>query len=273
MTSNGTKFRIVITGAAGCIGNLLHSYLSNLPMYDLVLIDRANHGGADVHSADLSQYHAEWTNLFAGADTVIHLAGDRSPAASWESVFKNNIEATLNVFRAAAKHNISRVIFASSVQTMEGYRYGHGPIAADAPARPTTFYAASKLMGETLAQHFSREHGLSVICLRLGDVQASPGPPSRELFAWRLTQWLSVEDLCQAVEKAILAEDIQFAILPLFSDNAGLRWDLAETRQVLGYVPAGSAARRRRPPWLLIRAMLGFLHKRFLDPAWRYYWD
>ena len=54
---------------------------------------------------------------------------------------------------------------------------------------------------------------------------------------WWRQMWLSNRDFCQLVEKAILVENVQFAVLNAMSNNTGMRWDLSETRRVLGYEP------------------------------------
>jgi NAD+ dependent glucose-6-phosphate dehydrogenase len=51
---------------------------------------------------------------------------------------------------------------------------------------------------------------------------------------------LSDRDLCQGMERAVLAENVPFAILNLMSANAGMRWDIEETRRVIGYHPQDS---------------------------------
>lgn len=265
--------RIAITGAAGRIGSQLRNHLGGALGYELVLIDRESGGDAEIFPADLAQYTPEWSELFSGVDSVLHLAGDARPRAPWSSVADNNVEATFNVFRAAAEQGVRRVIYASTLMSMEGYRFGRGPIAFDALPRPVSFYAASKLMGEAIARQFAQERGISVICLRFGAVQSRDAPPGRDWTDWTHSKWLSAEDLCQAVEKAILAENVSFAILPLASDNPGMRWDLSETRRVLGYSPTKSTPLPGPPLHIKIRSLLGLVHKRFFDPTWRYYWD
>ena len=98
------------------------------------------------------------------------------------------------MFRAAVEQGVRRVIYASTLMSMEGYRFGRGPIAFDATPRPVSFYAASKLMGEIIARQFAQERALSVICLRFGAVQTNGAPPGRDWTAWRLSKWLSNKD-------------------------------------------------------------------------------
>ena len=54
--------------------------------------------------------------------------------------------------------------------------------------------------------------------------------------------WLSDRDLCQAMERAVLADSVGFAVLNLMSDNPGMRWDIETTREAIGYVPQDGAA-------------------------------
>ena len=272
MTSNQPTLRIVITGATGRIGRRLRSHLGRSPDYELVLIDHDSRGDTGINTMTLSSYRSEWTNLFTGADTVIHLAGDPRPSAPWHSVSENNINSTLNVFRAATEHGVRRVVFASTLWTMEGHRFGHGPITKDTEPRPVSYYAASKLVGEAVGRQYSEERGLSVICLRIGAAQVDRSSPGRDLNAWRRTKWLGGDDLCQAFEKSIHAGDTAFAVLPLVSDNDGMRWDLAETRRVIGYEPTKPTPSQPIYLRVRIRALIGHAYKRLLDPTWKDYW-
>ena len=63
----------------------------------------------------------ELVKAFQGMDTIIHLAGDPNADATWESLRKNNIEGTYNVFEAAKRTGARRVIFASSIHVAHLY--------------------------------------------------------------------------------------------------------------------------------------------------------
>jgi hypothetical protein len=52
--------------------------------------------------------------------------------------------------------------------------------------------------------------------------------------------WLSNRDMNQAMDRAIGAAPFGFAIVNLESNNAGMRWDLEYTREIIGYVPLDS---------------------------------
>jgi len=229
--------RIVITGAAGNLGRKIAGHLESRDGYDVIQLDIDPRGNPGIISADLSRSDDSWERHFEGVHTVVHLAADPRMHAPWESLEKLNVDLAINVYSAAVVKGAKRLIFASSNAAMGGYRDEKGSITHDLPTRPVNNYGVTKVVGERIGKLFSERHGLSVICLRIGVVgkgENRPGPALRHWWQW---MWLSNRDLCQAVEKAIKVEDVPFAVLNLMSNNAGMRWDLSETRRVLGYEP------------------------------------
>jgi hypothetical protein len=99
-------------------------------------------------------------------------------------------------------------------------------------------------MGERMGQSFHARHGLSVICFRIGYLQRDDNVPGPHMGwgEWGQAMWLSNRDLCQAMERAVVAEGVGFAVLNLMSDNPGMRWDIETTRRVIGYAPRDGAA-------------------------------
>jgi NAD+ dependent glucose-6-phosphate dehydrogenase len=54
---------------------------------------------------------------------------------------------------------------------------------------------------------------------------------------WGQQMWLSNRDFLDGIQAAIDVPDVPFAILNLVSNNPGMRWDLSQTRQILGFSP------------------------------------
>lgn len=230
---------LLITGANGSIGTKLRGHFGTQPGYRLRLLGLGNTDPAVV-SADLAYYDPVWAQHFAGCDTVIHLAGDPYFTASWASVQRNNIDGTLNVFRAAEAHGVRRVVFASSNWVMAGYRDTQERITTSLPPWPVNPYGNGKLLGERAGKALAERTGISFIALRIGYCQHAAGNvpgPHMELGLWGQQMWLSDRDLCHGVERAVLARDVPFAILNLMSNNPGMRWDIDETRRVIDYLP------------------------------------
>jgi len=232
---------ILITGAAGNVGAKLSAHFRSTGAYDLRRLDKRAEG--DIVPADFGNYHQSWAGHFRGVDTVLHLAGNPSGRSSWASVKRDNIAATQHVLRAAREAEVRRVVFASTNQVMLGYRFAAGPVTTDMPPRPLSPYGISKLMGEELGRAFHEETGIDFLALRIGYFQRGENLPGAHLQIgeWGQSMWLSNRDMNQAAERAIAAASFGFAVVNLVSNNLGMRWDIAHTRDVIGYVPLDNA--------------------------------
>jgi NAD(P)-dependent dehydrogenase (short-subunit alcohol dehydrogenase family) len=233
---------VLITGAGGNIGAKLRAHFTALG-WRLRLLDVDARGDATIHAADLAEWDDAWVAQFEGADTVVHLAGNPSPRASWASAQRLNIDLTQNVYEAAVRSGVRRLVFASSNWVMAGYRPTEGVLDTVSPPYPINPYGVSKLMGERLGRSYHERWGLEVVCLRIGYCQRGanlPGP-AMGMGRWGQLMWLSDRDLCHGMERAVVAQGIGYAVLNLMSDNPGMRWDIAETRRAIGYVPRDGA--------------------------------
>lgn len=235
----GSRRTILITGASGNLGAKLRAHFGGLG-YELRLVCLNPAGDPDIRGADLSVYDEGWAALFEGVDTVLHLAGDRRSAAPWDSIQRLNVDLTLNVLRAAVAGRVRRFVFASSNWVMGGYRFGTERLTTAMPPWPINPYGNSKLFGERAGRAVHEQHGMSFIGFRIGYCQPDrdnrPGPHMM-YSSWGQQMWLSDRDLCHGMERAIEAEGIGFSVLNLMSDNPGMRWDIDETRRVIGYRP------------------------------------
>jgi uronate dehydrogenase len=232
------KQKLLITGAAGRIGQYLLNYWH--PHYDLVLTDKRPPQityDFPFTEADLSDLDSI-RPLFNSVDTVIHLANDANPRASWESLLPNNMIANYNVFQAAYEQGCKRVIFASSVNSVAGYP-ADVQVKTDMPVAPPNLYGTTKAWGEALGRFYSDQKGLSVICLRLGWVTTKDNPRLKPDFPL-LDITLTYEDL-QKLFDACLKSSVRFGVFHGISDNRFKRLDISDTRQILGYEPQDDA--------------------------------
>ena len=232
----GRKKRVLITGAAGRIGSSLADQLKD--RYDLrVHYNRTvpeHPPVADKVIADVSVFE-QIAPALEGMDAVVHMAGDPSPRASWESVRSTNIEGTYNVLEAARLAGVRKVIFASTNHVMGMYdRDRQWPIYASQPVRPDSLYGVSKAFGESLGRHYHDQFGLSVICLRIGWFLPEP---KDEISRW---MWLSPRDCAQVTWRAI-ESTVGFGIFYAISGNGGRHWDITDTMEKLGYRPEDDA--------------------------------
>lgn len=232
---------VLITGAGGNIGRKLRAAWAG--RYEIIPIDsRFDPDDPELILADLATWDESWTAYFDEADAVVHLAANPNESASWEDLYRPNLDAMANVLLTAATAGIGRFVFASSNHAMGGYKGpGHaGPITPDLPPRPGNPYGATKLMGERVAKSCAEAFGMTVVALRIGWVLPGANRPEdlpRDHQDRIL--WLSNRDAVRLFTCAVEAEleDGTFVVVNGTSNNAGSRWTLTEAAEWIGYVP------------------------------------
>jgi len=228
---------VLLTGAAGRIGTAFreaHGEDYRFRLADLDTGTLADTPGADhdVVRLDIADADA-CRDACTGVDTVIHLAADASTEADWESsLLPNNIQGVVNVFRAASEADCRRVVFASSVHAVGGLQ--DEAVADDAPPRPVNLYGASKAFGEAVAATYSAA-GLSGIAIRIGAYDAPWFHERGDATA--AMAYVSARDLNDLLVRCIETENVPYAVVAGISDNARKRFNLVQTRQLLGYQP------------------------------------
>lgn len=245
---------VLIAGATGNIGRKLRAHLEAAGGYDLRLLDIDSKGDAAVQAANLSVYSEDWADAFAGVDSVLLVAADPSPWATWARVQERNLDLLFNVMAAAQKHAVRRVVFASSNYVVSGYRFRPDRLTADMDPLPINAYGASKLVGERIGKMFSERYGVSFIAFRIGvcqrqhDNRFGPWIPFSD---WGQKMWVSDRDLCGAFQAAIDDRDVRFGVYNLVSNNPGMRWDLEPLRRDLKFTPQdGEAQQLSTAHWL-----------------------
>ena len=237
--------KIGITGAEGTIGSVLRKGLSK--KYKIISFTLQTQDFESVQ-VDLSNNN-EIKGKFEGLDALIHLAADPRPEASWESVKKNNIEATFNVYNEVKNAGVKKIIFASTNHTQHGDTLLTTPETLDLKknkilslennTNPDSLYAVSKLFGEDLGKYFSEQHKIKFIGLRIGwivkgdDPTIMCGTPSEDYLR---SMYLSHRDCIQAFERA-LESSRDFLIAYAISNNSTKVFDLKETSRTLNFYP------------------------------------
>jgi UDP-glucose 4-epimerase len=212
--------RILITGGSGYIGN----YLARLwqGQHEVVVLDLVeSEGPFDCVQGDLCSPD-EVRGACHGVDAVIHAGAIPYDSGEPRQIMEVNVMGTFNVLESAVEHGVKKVVFISSMCAT-----GIGPFSREAvvpqyfqvdekePCRPEDTYGLSKLMGEELCAGYSRKHGLSTVCLRLGMVfdpdrpdavnrlrRIMENPDYGSLYQWGC---LDVRDMAQAFDLALRA--------------------------------------------------------------------
>jgi len=233
--------KVLVTGAAGRIGSVFSAYAAD--RYDLRLAD-CRIDGLDappvgevipLEIADLDDCRA----ACRGVDAVLHLAADPGTGSGfYESYLDSNIKGVYNLFEAAREAGCRRLVYASSVQAIEGYPLDE-QARTDGAVRPLNIYGACKVFGEAIAHCYAYTYGLSSIAVRIGSFEYNQ--PQFSATARNLSTFVSARDLCQLFVRCIEVENVQFAIVHGVSDNRFKRMDLSTTRAVVGYQPQDDA--------------------------------
>lgn len=237
---------VLVTGAAGGIGVEFARYAAKRYRLRLMVHDagkaeakRLGRYGKVVEGelADLEGLK----RLFAGVDTVVHLAGEPSPEAVWRELREANIEGVYNAMVAAKAAGCRRVVYASSIHAVSGYP-ADGQVRTSEPVNPGDLYGVTKCFGEALGRYMAEREGLSVIALRIGAFQ--PKARARERDALRMMSYfVSHRDLCQLIGRCVDDERLQFAIFHGVSENHFKRLDISDARELVGYAPEDDFAR------------------------------
>ncbi len=233
------KRRILITGAAGLFGSILRHHWKN--RYPLHLADIRPIETLAAHEkftkTDITQYE-QMLHACQDIDTVIHLAaypGDG--AAFYNTLLKLNIIGAYNAFQAAHQAGCRRLIFASSVDAVQGY-WDTGNIRWDVPVFPQNLYGATKCWGEALGRVYSAQHGLSCICVRLCNPHFDP---HANQHPEDIISGLSRRDAAQLFTRCIEVENLPFALVHGISKHRHGRLD-SSGHQLIGFVPQDGTA-------------------------------
>ncbi len=238
--------RLLLTGAAGGLGRVLRPRLKRLCRVlrasDIAAMDPAGDGEEVVVAPleDGAAVHA----LVAGVDAIVHLGGV-SVEGPFEPILQANIVGVHNLYEAARKHGVRRVVFASSNHVTGFYRQDEVVRPSD-PMRPDGHYGLSKAFGENLSRFYFDRYGLETVCLRIGS--SFPEPKDRRMLA----TWLSYDDLERLVAASLTAPVVGHSVIYGLSDNTTRWWDNTSAAHI-GYRPEDSsepfraAAEARQP--------------------------
>lgn len=228
--------RVLITGAAGHIGRTLREQFKG--RYALLrLTDVAPQApagpGEEVSSVDIRDMSA-LEHSMQGIDCVIHLAGMPEEDA-WEKILPLNIEGCYNVFEAARRQGVRRVVFASSNHAI-GFHRRETFIDTEVAPRPDGRYGVSKVFGEAVGRLYADKYGMSVACMRIGSFR----PTNRPSESRHLLTWISHRDMAQLARRCVEHPDYHFVVVYGVSNNLRNRWDNTPAK-FLGYRPQDDA--------------------------------
>jgi nucleoside-diphosphate-sugar epimerase len=212
--------RLVVTGGNGKLGREVVHGLRDAG-HAVFVLDAVGERGDHFTRIDLTNYGAvvdafgSVNDRYDRLDAVVHLAA--IPAGGIEAdsaTFHNNMNSTFNVFQAARRNGIKRIVYASS-ETLLGIPFEidppYVPLDEEYPSRPESMYSVVKHLEEELAAKLVRwDPELSITGLRFSNVldssdyahqpewEADPG-----LRRWNLWGYIDTRDGALAVLRAL----------------------------------------------------------------------
>lgn len=212
--------KILVTGGSGNVGRLLVQEL----------LDQ----GHDVVSFDVkepqkpTQAHVVVGNLASqddvdhamqGCDAVCHLGAVPAPVPYeyWRALINANTVGTFNIFDAAKRLGIKKVIYASSICAGGWYPNWekppqYYPVDEEHPVAVVEPYGLSKLFGEQLGRIYADMFDMQILCLRLANVMMHVESDGAKALESEVI-WTKVDrrDVTQAF-RAALESDVRFGI-------------------------------------------------------------
>jgi nucleoside-diphosphate-sugar epimerase len=214
--------RVAVTGSGGKLGRAVVADLREHG-WDVVALDRVPSQEPGVVSSvveltDFGQAVEAVTGIddrHDGVDALVHLAAIPAPGLrSNAATFANNITASYNIYSAALRAGIRKIVWASS-ETVLGLPFDepppYVPVDEEYPPRPNSTYSLVKTLEEELARQLCRWHpDLSMIGLRFSNVMypedyaAFPSyDADSQLRRWNLWGYIDARDGAQAVRRAL----------------------------------------------------------------------
>lgn len=255
--------RVLITGSDGLIGRTLMAAWRQGGRYAPVGLARSEGPYTDIR-ADITDLDA-LVPAMEGIDAVVHMAASSSVDSPWEAVRDSNLIGTYNVFEAARRGGVDKVVFASSNHAVGTFETSNQPELYDlddgrqidhtAEIQPDSLYGVSKAYGEAVARYYVDHHGMSAVCLRIGSWTGDDAPmapaqlwdPSKdddpEAIARRRryrATWLSDRDGIHLVACA-LETPKQWFVCYGISNNPRRFWDIEHAKRGIGFTPQDAA--------------------------------
>ena len=230
--------KLLMTGAAGNMGTALRSRIS--PLADELLL-------SDLEEIEVSTTHETYMRcdladaeavdaLMCDVDAIIHLGGVASEAP-FDMLMSANIVGTYNLYEAARRHGVKRILLASTNHVVGFYRQDQY-VDPSMPMRPDGLYAVSKCYSEALARLYYDKFGIETAIVRVG--ACWPEPTTIRM----LSLWLSFDDLAALVERVFIAPKLGCPVIFGASANSASWWDNSSV-SYLGWQPQDNAERFR----------------------------
>jgi UDP-glucose 4-epimerase len=193
--------RVLITGGAGAIGSNLCDLVVEAGARDIVVLDNFVRGRRDnlawaeangpvqVVEGDICDRELV-DQLTEGIDVVFHQAAIRITQCAEEPRLAKDvmIDGTYNVLESAVRHEVGKVVAASSA-SVYGLAETFPTTESHHPYANDTLYGAAKVFNEGLLRSFHAMYGLDYVALRYFNVYG-PRMDIHGVYTEVLVRWM-----------------------------------------------------------------------------------
>ncbi|MDQ2088888.1 NAD-dependent epimerase/dehydratase family protein [Marimonas arenosa] len=227
--------KVLMTGASGGIGTLLRPMLHELGvemrLSDIAEPENGRAEGEDWVIADMCDAEA-MHGLVDGCDAILNFGGISTENTA-ELIHSVNVIGTYNLYDAARKAGVKRILFASSNHAI-GFHTRETRLDAEAPVLPDSLYGVSKVYGEGLALYYWKKFGIEGARVRIGSCFEKP--KDRRMMA----TWMSARDMLRLIDRVLKVPRLGCPVVYGVSANDELWWDNSKVAY-LGWQPQDSS--------------------------------
>ena len=236
------KKRVLLTGAAGLVGNALWKAWEKEDKYDLTLVVHVKDvedAKSRIERADIRDY-ARMRELCQNQDVLVHLA-----YVSQQHLGKNeneitDIGASMLLFEAAREEGIKKIVYASTNHVTGWNERLHSPpvFSTGDQFRPDSWYGAMKGMTEVAGRYLSNAFEIAFISIRIGSFSGKYEPRNLR----HCSTFLTPRDCAQLFTLAVDYEGPEKYIVTygISGNTDGYQNSFLDIRtavEVLGYKP------------------------------------
>jgi uronate dehydrogenase len=223
---------VLVTGSAGTVGRPLCDELGRRG-HVVRAFDRApTPDVADAIVGDIADADAVRAAA-VGVDAVVHLAAQPHDRP-FPELIAPNVVGLYNVLDAAREAAVRRVVLASSMMVVSGWKDRTRPARVD-ERLPHNHYALTKVWAEQMGELYARRAGMSVIAVRLGWMVRTPDEARHMQELGLFDCYVSRTDGARALAAAVEVADVAFEIVYVASRGGERVFDMEPARRLLGF--------------------------------------